>query len=133
MKRKRARNRDELDAPMVERIKTIKSEHPLWGYRRIWAYIRYRDEIPIGKNRVYRLMKEHQLLVSKNHRLRAKRTSTRSKPRATHPNQYWGMDMTKIKLNGWGWVYVHVVLHWCSKENRHSFPIVAANQHPLPS
>ena len=68
------------------------------------------------KNRVYRLMKEHQLLVPKNHRLRAKQSSTRPKPKATQPNQYWGMDMTKIKLNGWGWVYVHVVLDWCTKE-----------------
>ena len=94
MRRKRARNRDELDAPIVDRIKAIKGDHPLWGYRRIWAYIRYRDEIQIGKNRVYRLMKEHELLVPKNHRLRAKRTSTRPKPRVTYPNQYWGMDNT---------------------------------------
>jgi len=116
MKRKRARNRNELDAPMVDRITIIKGDHPLWRYRRIWAYMRYRDGIVIGKNRVFRLMKKHQLLVQKNHRLRAKRTSTRPKPRATQPNQYWGMDMTKIKLIGWGWVYVHLVLDWCTKE-----------------
>ena len=35
MKRKRARNRNELDAPMVDRITVIKGDHPLWGYRRI--------------------------------------------------------------------------------------------------
>jgi len=24
--------------------------------------------------------------------------------------------MTKIRLSGWGWIYLHVVLYWCSKE-----------------
>ena len=116
MRRKRAKTRDALDAPILDRIGKIKADHPFWGYRRIWAYMRYRDGIVIGKNRVYRLMKEHRLLVPKNHKLKAKRYSTRPKPRATMPNQYWGMDMTKIKLNGWGWVYVHVVLDWYTKE-----------------
>ena len=78
--------------------------------------MRYRDGIIIGKNRVYRLMKENDLMVPKNQMLKAKRTATRSKPKASRPNQYWGMDMTKVKLNGWGWVYIHVVLDWCTKE-----------------
>jgi hypothetical protein len=55
----------------------------------------------IGKNRVYRIMNETNLLVSANTKLRAKHYSTRSKPRAKIPNQYWGMDMTKIRLTNW--------------------------------
>ena len=116
MRRKRSTSRERLDAPVLERIRAIKSDHPLWGYRRIWAYMRYRDNQVIGKNRVYRLMKEHQLLVSKNQRLKAKRYSTRPKPRAVIPNQYWGTDMTKVKIHGWGWVYVHIVIDWYTKE-----------------
>jgi putative transposase len=116
MTRKRSQSRDALDEPILERIRAIKSDHPLWGYRRIWAYMRYRDNQVVGKNRVYRLMKEHELLVSKNQRLKAKRYSTRPKPRAILPNQYWGTDMTKVKIHGWGWVYVHIVLDWYTKE-----------------
>ena len=116
MKRKRSHSRTLQEAPILERIKAIKSDHPLWGYRRIWAYMRYRDSVIIGKNRVYRLMRENKLLVTKNTRLKAKRYSTRPKPRAKVPNQYWGMDMTKVRLSTWGWVYVHCVLDWCSKE-----------------
>ena len=116
MKRKRSQSRVEKDTPMIERINSIKSDHPLWGYRRIWAYMRYRDGIVIGKNRVYRLMRENNLLVTKSLRLKAKRYSTRPKPRAKVPNQYWGMDMTKIRLSSWAWVYVHCVLDWYSKE-----------------
>ena len=91
----------------------LKAQHPLWGYRRIWAYLRYRQERVVGKNRVYRVMKEHQLLVSKASKLKATRRY-RSKPRATRLNEYWGMDMTKILFPG-GWYYLHVVKDWYSK------------------
>lgn len=49
-------------------------------------------------------------------RLRATRTPTRSKPRAQRPNELWGINMTKILVNSWGWVYLHVVLDWASKK-----------------
>lgn len=116
LKRERPQSRQALDEPILKRIESIKLDHPLWGYRRIWAYMRYRDGIVIGKNRVLRLMKENQFLVSKNLRLKAKRYSSRPKPRAPVPNQYWGTDMTKVKIQGWGWVYIHIVIDWYSKE-----------------
>ena len=116
LRRKRSLNRVKQDVPILDRIRSIKSDHPLWGYRRVWAYMRYRDGIVVGKNRIYRLMNEHQLLVPKNAKLKAKRYSTRSKPLANRPNQIWGMDMTKVRLTDWGWVYVHVVLDWYTKE-----------------
>ena len=88
MKRQRAQSLTQLDQPIIDHIVIIKSDHPLWGYRRIWAYLRYREGLIIGKNRVYRLMKENALLVSKNTRLKAKRGPLRSKPRAKVPNQF---------------------------------------------
>ncbi len=116
MKRRRSQSRIDQDAPILARINAIKSDHPLWGYRRIWAYMRYRNGVIVGKNRVYRLMAENKLLVSKNLRLRAKRYSTRPKPKPKVPNQYWGMYMTKVRLSTWGWIYVHCVLDWYTKE-----------------
>ena len=65
MRRQRSKQRARHDAPIIERIQSIKSDHPFWGYRRVWAYMRYRDGIIIGKNRVYRLMKENDLMVPK--------------------------------------------------------------------
>lgn len=116
MKRKRSLTRTQQDQPVMDRIKAIKSDHPLWGYRRVWAYVRYRDGIAIGKNRIHRLMKENDLLVTPDFKLKAKRYSNRKKPRAKVPNQIWGTDMTKIMLPGWGWVYLHIVLDWHTKE-----------------
>jgi len=54
---------------VLERIKSIKAEHPFWGYRRVWAYLRYIDGLLVNKKRVYRLMKENNLTVKQNPRL----------------------------------------------------------------
>jgi len=116
MRRARPHSRIEADKPILETIISIKSDHPLWGYRRIWAYIRYRQNTVVGKNRVYRLMKENKLLISKKSKLLARRKPFRAKPQAKHPNHIWGTDMTKVKLGSFGWVYLHIVLDWYTKE-----------------
>lgn len=28
---------------LLERVREIKQKHPFWGYRRVWAYLRYRE------------------------------------------------------------------------------------------
>ena len=100
---------------ILERIKSIKAEHPFWGYRRVWAYLRYIDALIVNKKRIYRLMRENNLTVKPNTRLIAKRVSERPKPRADRPKQYWGIDMTKV-LSKTGWVYVVIVLDWYTKK-----------------
>ena len=101
---------------MLSSIRLLKLEHPCWGYRRVWAYLRYRMNLDVNKKRIYRLMKEEGLLVRKNERLRASRYVERSKPVAERPNQYWGIDMTKVMSRYSGWVYLAVVLDWYTKE-----------------
>jgi len=101
---------------LLDRIRQLKAEHPLWGYRRVWAYLRHRQNLPVNHKRIYRLMKLHGLLVPRNAKLRATRTPTKSKPKTVEPNRIWGTDMTKILIPGHGWVYLHVVLDWGSKK-----------------
>lgn len=60
-------------------------------------------------------MRENSLLVEQK-RYKAVRTSQRSKPRATRPNQFWGIDMTKFMMPGLGWCYLIVVLDWFYKK-----------------
>jgi len=100
---------------LVKRIRRIKLEHPFWGYRRVWAWLYYHENRQVNLKRVYRLMKTHGLLVAKNQHLRATRTPQKSKPRATMPNQWWGIDMTKV-LTESGWCYITIVLDWFSKK-----------------
>jgi transposase InsO family protein len=100
---------------VLERIKQLKADHPFWGYRRIWAYLHHAEHRLVNKKRIYRLMKEDNLLVDKNTRLKAKRTSKTKKPKPDKPNQWWGIDMTKV-LTLVGWVYITIVLDWYTKK-----------------
>lgn len=116
MKRAKSFSVIQRNQVLLGQIKAIKTDHPLWGYRRIWSYLKYRQGIAVNKKRVYRLMKEQQLIVTPQTRLKARRGPMRPKPVADRPNQFWGIDMTKIKLASWGWLYLCVVLDWHTKE-----------------
>lgn len=102
---------------VLSRIEEIKQAHPLWGYRRVWAYLRFVLKIVVNRKRIQRLMKENNLLVTKEFK-KAKRGQYpyRSKPRADKPNQFWGIDMFKVMIQGYGWRYVHIVKDWYTKK-----------------
>ncbi len=65
--------------------------------------------------RVYRLLRENNLLVKGNEKLKARRVSKQSKPRPDRPNSWWGIDMTK-GLTREGWAYLVVVNDWFTKK-----------------
>lgn len=101
--------------PILKQLQQIKLEHPFWGYRRCWAYLKYVAKLEVNKKRVLRLMQKHRLLVKPNLKIKANRT-VRSKPKANRPNQIWGIDMTKVKVSRFGWMYIVVVLDWYTKK-----------------
>jgi transposase InsO family protein len=100
---------------LLPRVQALKAEHPFWGYRRIWAYLRFVERLPVNKKRLWRLMREHRLLVPPTLRLKARRTPNRSKPKPIRPNEWWGIDMTKVLVEGVGWIYIVIVLDWYTK------------------
>jgi transposase InsO family protein len=116
MKRRESAAVSERNAVLLERIKDLKSDHSYWGYRRIWAHLKYIDGLAVNKKRIFRLMQKHQLLVKGRAHLRALRTQLSSKPRPTKPWQWWGIDMSKVMIEGFGWIYLVVVLDWYSKK-----------------
>jgi transposase InsO family protein len=71
--------------------------------------------LSINRKRIYRLLKENNLLVRGDTRLLAKRTSGTRKPRPERANQWWGIDMTKVMTRA-GWAYVVLVVDWHSKK-----------------
>ncbi len=100
---------------LVGRLKELRLLHPFWGYRRMTAWLNHREGLVVNQKRVYRLMRENGLVVEQV-RHKAVRSFQRGKPKATRPNQYWGMDMTKFILGSSGWCYLVVVLDWYTKE-----------------
>lgn len=103
---------------LLNQIQSLKAEHPFWGYRRVWAYLKYRQSLIVNRKRIYRLMKENKLLVTSNLKLKALRGKYpyKSKPKAIRINQFWGIDMTKVLIQSFGWLYLVIVLDWFSKK-----------------
>ena len=106
----------ERNTALLAHIHALKAAHPFWGYRRCWATLHYVEGLAVNKKRLRRVMHEAGLFVKPNLRLRATRTPTRNKPQPTAPNQWWGIDMTKVLVESFGWVYVVVVLDWYTKK-----------------
>ncbi len=106
----------ERNTDVLQHIVALKAAPPFWGDRRCWATLRSVDGLAVNKKRVRRLLRMHAWLVPPNRRLRASRTPTTRKPRPTAPNQWWGIDMTKVLVESFGWVYVVVVLDWYTKK-----------------
>lgn len=104
-----------LNTELIARLKQLRLSHPFWGYRRMTAWLNHREGYSVNRKRIYRLMRENGLLVPRR-RYKALRTSQRPKPRATRPNQFWGIDMTKFMLPGFGWCYLIIVLDWYTKK-----------------
>jgi putative transposase len=98
------------DEGLLSRIPGLKAEHPCWGYRRSWAYWHVIEGWSVNKKRVRRVMREHNLWVKPNSQLKAQRTPSRSTPRLTKPEEWWGIEMTKVMVDGFGWV--SIVLVW---------------------
>ena len=110
-RRCRAAVRVSADGSLLEQIRIIKGDHPFWGYRRVWAYLRFVGGLPVNRKRIYRLLSENNLLVKGDTRLLAKRVSNTRKPRPERANSWWGIDMTKVMTRD-GWAYVVLVLDW---------------------
>lgn len=106
----------ERNVALQERIEQVKAEHPFWGYRSVWAHLRFTEGLVVNRKRVLRLMREHNWLVPTNARLGAKRTPTRSKPKPHRPNHWWGIDLTKVLVEPEGWLYIALVLDWYTKK-----------------
>ena len=60
-------------------------------------------------------MRENNLLVPQT-KYKVKRSNYRPKIKAKRPNEIWGIDMTKVMIENFGWLYVVVVLDWYTKK-----------------
>jgi len=58
MKRAKSQSIIERNQVLLAQIQEIKTDHSLWGYRRVWSYLKYRQGLPVNKKRIQRLMKE---------------------------------------------------------------------------
>ena len=52
-----------LDEVLVERLRRLIERHPTFGYRRLWALLRFGEAMRVNRKAVYRVLKVKGWLV----------------------------------------------------------------------
>ncbi len=103
------------DADLVARIKQLIEQHPTYGYRRIWARLRFGDQRIINRKKVRRLMRQHGWMVCQRPTTPQPRVR-RKKSIATRGNERWAMDATHIDCGADGWGHLVAVIDCYDRE-----------------
>jgi len=87
------RQRRHLDETLVDRIAELIKRHPAFGYRKLWALLRFSDRLVVNLKAVYRILKAkrwfvHQRTVTPWPRVQGRRSI------AAQSNTRWAMDLT---------------------------------------
>jgi putative transposase len=45
------------DETLAQRVRELAREHPTFGYRRLWALLRFGDKVAVNVKKVHRLVK----------------------------------------------------------------------------
>ena len=103
-----------LDAELLELIQADLQASPFQGegHRKVWARLRVRHGVKVGRRRVLRIMRENNLLSP--HRGRRGSEAPHNGQIVTQaPNVMWGTDGARVFTvdDGWGWLFV-AVEHW---------------------
>ena len=112
--RKGRRPSDELDS-LEARIHQLILEHPTYGYRRIWALLRFGDGLEVNRKAVYRRMRRRRWMVHQRAPLAKPRVRS-SRSVASASNRRWATDVTHIPAGNDGWSHLAVVIDCHDRE-----------------
>lgn len=109
MNRERAKKENLKILPVIEEL--VK-QYPFYGYRKITAILQYQRGIHVNRKRVYKLMKEKNLVMapSHSHKKLFRGIPFSHKTQAERSDELWGIDMTYIWCGEDGWAYLHGVI-----------------------
>jgi putative transposase len=104
-----------LDQELAEAIHHLIIEHPTFGYRRIWALLRFGQGREVNRKKVYRVMRlsgwmTHQRRTTPRPRVRGSRSV------AASSNSRWAMDLTHIYCGEDGWGHLVAVIDCHDRE-----------------
>jgi putative transposase len=104
-----------LDATLVERIRALIAAYPTYGYRKLWALLRFTDGLLINMKAVYRILKAkhwfvHQRQVTPRPRVQGRRSI------APASNMRWAIDLTHIYCGLDGWGHLAAIIDCCDRE-----------------
>lgn len=100
---------------VTARLQELLTQHPTFGYRRLWALLRYGEGVPVNRKVIYRILKlkgwlVHQRPCTTRPRVRGWRSQTAAS------NQRWAMDVTRIPCGADGWAHLTTVIDCHDRE-----------------
>ncbi len=104
-----------LDLALVEQIRRLISRFPTYGYRRLWAWLRFREGIRINRKAVYRVLERQNWFVHQRVRTPRPRVRTR-RSQSSASNLRWTMDVTHIECGRDGWRHLTAVIDCHDRE-----------------
>lgn len=100
---------------LLTQIQPLIEQHPTFGYRRIWALLRFREGCLVNRKAVYRVLKLKRWLV--HQRPWTPRPRVRGRvSRAAHSNERWAMDVTHVACGRDGWAHLAAVIDCHDRE-----------------
>lgn len=105
------------DDDLRNKLHEMIQRFPTWGYRRLWAWLRFREtgfEF-VNKKRVYRVLREERWLV-KQRRKNPRPRVQRSRSVAKTSNQRWAIDATTFWAGRDGVAHVIAVMDCYDRE-----------------
>ena len=96
-------------------IRRLILAHPTFGYRRIWAMLRFRRGLKVNLKAVYRVLKLKGWFVHQRRKNPRPRVSA-WKSRASRSNERWSIDVTHVDCGSDGWGHLTAILDCHDRE-----------------
>lgn len=110
-----SRTATEVDEEIAGRIHELIKEHPTFGYRRIWALLRFGDGLVVNRKKVQRIMQLRRWQCTQRKATPRPRVR-RSRSRTNRSNERWAMDVTHINCGEDGWGHLVAILDCHDRE-----------------
>ena len=104
-----------LAEALVTKLHTLIQAYPTYGYRRLWALLRYGEGVVVNRKAVYRALRIKYWLVHQPVRTPRPRAQ-RLRSRSLASNQRWAMDVTHILCGKDGWGHLTAVIDCHDRE-----------------
>src|SRR5262249_39232463 len=103
------------ESPLVAELQRLLTEHPTYGYRRLWALLRLRDGQCVNKKAGSAVVRRkgrfvHQREVTPRPRVQGLRSQAR------RSDERWAMDVTHIDCGVDGWAHLAAVIDCHDRE-----------------
>jgi putative transposase len=104
-----------MDEEMAGQLHVLVKRHPTFGYRRLWALLRFGQKIPVNLKKVHRIVQLRRWQVKE--RLVSPRPRVQQKvSRAERSNERWAMDVTHVYCGRDGWGHLAAVVDCHDRE-----------------